>query len=144
MISLSTVESDPNLALVERKFGRSMEQLAAMAGAQAASENVVLSDSLGYQALNARAAKDALTQRTQLLEDSHAASKAAITKRRNVERLKGSSNINPAKVDDAIGEMDEVSFGFLALSPDLVGVVSSPTTGDGIRRVHVTYTRQTT
>lgn len=76
---------------------------------QAASENVVLSDSLGYQALNARAAKDALQQRTQLLEDSQTATKSAITKRRNVERLKGSSNINPGKVDDAISEMDDVS-----------------------------------
>jgi hypothetical protein len=70
----------------------------------------VLSDSLGYQALNARAAKSSLTQRTQILEDSQAASKAAITKRRNVERLKGSSSINPSKVDDAISEMDEVSW----------------------------------
>lgn len=75
---------------------------------QAASENVVLSDSLGYQALNARAARSALVQRTQLLEDSQTASKVAITKRRNVERLKGSSTINTSRVDDAITEMDEV------------------------------------
>jgi hypothetical protein len=76
---------------------------------QVASDNVVLSDSLGYQALNARAAKDALLHRTQILEDSQSATKAAINKRRNVERLKGSSNINPGKVDDAISEMEEVS-----------------------------------
>lgn len=77
---------------------------------QSASENVILSDTLGYQALNARLAKDALLQRTQILEDSQTASKSAINKRRNVERLKESSNINPGKVDDAINEMDEVSF----------------------------------
>lgn len=47
-------------------------------------------------------------QRTAVLEDSQSASKAAITKRRNLERLKASSNINPAKVDDAISEMQEV------------------------------------
>lgn len=57
MISLSTVESDHYLGLAERKIGRSLEQLSGMHGAQASSENVVLSDSLGYQALNARAAK---------------------------------------------------------------------------------------
>ena len=77
---------------------------------QASSENVVLSDTLGYQALNARAAKDALIQRTAILEDSQSAIKNAINKRRNVERMKGSSNINPAKVDDAIAEMEEVRF----------------------------------
>ena len=78
-------------------------------GLQAVSENMILSDSLGYQALNARAAKDALLHRTQILEDSQTAAKAAINKRRNVERLRGSSSINPLKVDDAIAEMDDVS-----------------------------------
>lgn len=48
-------------------------------------------------------------QRTQLLEDSQTATKSAITKRRNVEKLKGSSSINQAKVDDALHEMEEVS-----------------------------------
>ena len=69
----------------------------------------MLSDSLGYQALNARAAKASLAQRTQILEDSQTATKLAINKRRNVERLKGSSSINTSRVDDAITEMDEVS-----------------------------------
>ncbi|WVR03071.1 hypothetical protein IAU60_000060 [Kwoniella sp. DSM 27419] len=107
LISLSTVESDLHLAGAERKVGRTWEQLSGMMGAQAASENVILSDSLGYQALNARAAKDALVQRTTLLEDSQTATKSAITKRRNVERLKGSSKIDPSRVDDAIHEMRE-------------------------------------
>ncbi|WWD22668.1 hypothetical protein CI109_107161 [Kwoniella shandongensis] len=57
LISLSTVESDMHLAAAERKMGRTWEQLSGMMGAQAASENVTLSDSLGYQALNARSAK---------------------------------------------------------------------------------------
>ena len=112
LISLSTVESDLSLAAAERKLGRSLEQLSNMAGAQAASENVMLSDNLGYQALNARSAKSALNQRTQILEDSQTASKNAINKRRHVERLKGSSSINTSKVDDAISEMDEVGTRF--------------------------------
>ncbi|OXG96290.1 vacuolar protein sorting-associated protein vps17 [Cryptococcus neoformans A2-102-5] len=107
MVSLSTVESEPSLAGAERKLGRAWEQVSGMINAQAANENVILSDTLGYQALNARAAKDTLVQRTAVLEDSQSASKAAITKRRNLERLKASSNINPAKVDDAISEMQE-------------------------------------
>ncbi|ORX35138.1 hypothetical protein BD324DRAFT_634023 [Kockovaella imperatae] len=109
MVSLSTVESDMQLAAAVRKVGRAYEQLANLAGSQAVSENVVLSDSLGYQALNARAAKDALLHRTQILEDSQNAAKAAINKRRNVERLRGASNINPMKVDDAISEMEEAN-----------------------------------
>jgi hypothetical protein len=37
LVSLSTVESDLSLANAERKFGRSLEQLAGMAGAQVCS-----------------------------------------------------------------------------------------------------------
>jgi hypothetical protein len=44
LISLSTVESDGQLAIAERKLGRSMEQLASMAGAQ-------VSGSVEYRAI---------------------------------------------------------------------------------------------
>ena len=107
LIALATDENDAALATAERKMGRVYDQLAGMAGAQIASENVVLNDSLAYQALNAKAAREALVQRVQILEDSQNATKAAINKRRNVERLKGSSSINPIKVDEAIADMDE-------------------------------------
>ncbi|TXT13152.1 hypothetical protein VHUM_01553 [Vanrija humicola] len=109
LIALATDENDINLATAQRKMGRVYEQLSNMASAQIASENVILNDSLAYQGHNARAARDALSQRTQILEDSQSATKAAINKRRNVERLKGSSNINPTKVDDAIAEMEEAN-----------------------------------
>ncbi|TYJ57427.1 hypothetical protein B9479_001743 [Cryptococcus floricola] len=107
MVSLSTVESEPSLSGAERKMGRTWEHGSGLMGSQAAHENVILSDSIGYQALNARAAKDTLTQRTLVLEDAQAATKSAINKRRALERLKGSSNINQNKVDDAISEMQE-------------------------------------
>lgn len=109
LLSLATDETDIALANAERKTGRTYEQLAALAGSQIASENIVLHDSLAYQAANARAARDALAQRSQILEDSQSATKVAINKRRNVERLKGSSSINPQKVDDAIAEMEEAT-----------------------------------
>ncbi|CAK9786972.1 hypothetical protein CC85DRAFT_286185 [Cutaneotrichosporon oleaginosum] len=109
LIGLATDESDMNLAAAERKMGRAYEQISGMAGQQITSDNVILNDTLAYQSTNARAARDALAQRTQILEDSHSATKTAITKRRNVERMKGSSNINPQKVDDAIAEMEEAN-----------------------------------
>lgn len=109
MVALATDENDPLLANVERKMGRGYEQIAAMAGQAIASDNVILADSLGYQALNAKAAQDALSQRLQILDDAQSATKAAINKRRTVERLKASSSINPAKVDDAIADMDDAN-----------------------------------
>lgn len=109
MVALATDENDPLLANVERKMGRGYEQIAAMAGQAIASDNVILADSLGYQALNAKAAQEALAQRLQILDDAQSATKAAINKRRTVERLKASSSINPAKVDDAIADMDDAN-----------------------------------
>ncbi|BEI83821.1 hypothetical protein CcaverHIS002_0404250 [Cutaneotrichosporon cavernicola] len=109
LIGLATDESDMNLATAERKMGRAYEQMSGMAVQQITSDNVILNDSLAYQSSNARAGRDALAQRTQILEDSHSSTKTAITKRRNVERMKGSSNINPQKVDDAISEMEEAN-----------------------------------
>lgn len=46
--------------------------------------------------------------RTQVLEDAQTASKNAIHKRRAVEKLRGNTRIDSAKVDDAIEEMREV------------------------------------
>ena len=54
--------------------------------------------------------KDTLVHRTQVLEDAQTASKNAIHKRRAVEKLRGNTRIDSAKVDDAIEEMREVSF----------------------------------
>ena len=56
-MNLSSVESDVHLANAERKEGRAMEQLSAIGGGWAVSDNVVLADSLGYQSINAKAAK---------------------------------------------------------------------------------------
>ena len=69
---------------------------------------VILGDSLGYQGLNARSAKETLQQRTAVLEEYQAAVKTTISKRRNIERLKASSSIRPEKVDEALEEMEEV------------------------------------
>lgn len=69
---------------------------------------MLIGDSLGYQSLNARSAKEALNQRLTILEEFQAAEKITITKRRAVERMKASSSIVPSKVDDAIDDMEEV------------------------------------
>ncbi len=101
---------------------------------QAVSDNIVLSDALGYQALNARAAKETLLNRIQVLEDAQNASKAAINKRRTVERLKGSSNISAQKVDDALAEMQDVRWAVTRCArDDRLTSAAPPTSGTGTR-----------
>jgi hypothetical protein len=47
--------------------------------------------------------------RTGVLEEYQAAVKTTISKRRQIERLKASSNIRPERVDEALEDIEEVS-----------------------------------
>lgn len=108
LINVATTEAHPPIANAFRKIGRTWHSLADLDQAQAISECVILSDSLGYQGLNARSAKETLQQRTTVLEEYQTAVKSAISKRRNIERLKASSNIRPDRVDEALEDLEEV------------------------------------
>ena len=109
LVNVATTEAHPPLGNALRKIGRAYHSLSDLDQAQAISECVIIGDSLGYQGLNARSAKETLQQRTGVLEEYQAAVKMTISKRRNAERLKASSNIRPEKVSEAIEEMEEVS-----------------------------------
>lgn len=109
LINVATTEAHPPLGNALRKIGRAWHSVADLDQAQAISECVVLGDSLGYQGLNARSAKETLQMRTAVLEEYQAAVKTTISKRRNIERLKASANIRPDRVDEALEEMEEVS-----------------------------------
>ncbi|KAI0650545.1 Vps5 C terminal like-domain-containing protein [Trametes meyenii] len=109
LVNVSTTEAHPPLGNAMAKIGRAYHSLADLDQAQGISECVIIGDSLGYQGLNARSAKETLQQRTAVLEEYQAAVKATISKRRNMERLKASSNINPQRVDEALEEMEEAN-----------------------------------
>ncbi|KAH9077026.1 hypothetical protein EDB83DRAFT_2644043 [Lactarius deliciosus] len=108
-VAHAEMETHPPIANALRKLGRTWHTLADLDQAQAISECVILSDSLGYQGLNARSAKETLQQRTSVLEEYQAAVKSAISKRRNIERLKASANIRPEKVDEALEDLEEAN-----------------------------------
>ncbi|KAL0580090.1 Vacuolar protein sorting-associated protein 17 [Marasmius crinis-equi] len=109
LINVATTEAHPPLANALRKLGRTWHSLADLDQAQAISECVVLGDSLGYQGMNARSAKETLQMRTGVLEEYQAAVKTTISKRRQIERLKASSNIRPDRVDEALDEIEEAN-----------------------------------
>ncbi|KXN87976.1 Vacuolar protein sorting-associated protein 17 [Leucoagaricus sp. SymC.cos] len=107
LINVATTEAHPPLGNALRKLGRAWHSLADLDHAQAISECVILADSLGYQGMNARSAKETLQMRTGVLEEYQQAVKTTISKRRTIERLKASSNIRPEKVDEALADMEE-------------------------------------
>jgi hypothetical protein len=108
LISVATTDSHPPLGNALRKIGRVWHTMADIDQAESINECVILGDSLGYQGLNARSAKETLQQRTAVLEEYQAAVKTAISKRRNIERLKASSSIRPERVDEALEDLEEV------------------------------------
>lgn len=107
-MNVATTEAHPPLGNALQKLGRAWHSLSDLDQAQSMSECLIVGDSLGYQGLNARSAKETLQQRTAVLEDYQAAVKTTISKRRNLERLKASSSIRPEKVDEALEDMEEV------------------------------------
>ena len=107
---MATAEDHPPLANALNKLGRTWHSVSDLDQAAAVSECVIIGDSLGYEGLNAKSAKETLQQRTAVLEEYQAASKTSISKRRNIERLKASSSINPSKVDEALEDLEEVCF----------------------------------
>ena len=108
-VNVATTEAHPPLGNAMRKLGRAYHSLSDLDQAQAISECVIIGDTLGYQGLNARSAKETLQQRTSVLEEYQAAVKTTISKRRNIERLKASRNIGSDKVDEALEELEEAS-----------------------------------
>ncbi|KAJ7682544.1 Vps5 C terminal like-domain-containing protein [Mycena polygramma] len=109
LINVATTEAHPPLGNAFRKIGRTWHSLADLDQAQAISECVIIGDSLGYQGMNARSAKETLQMRTGVLEEYQAAVKTTISKRRQIERLKASSNIKPDRVDEALEDMEEAN-----------------------------------
>ncbi|KAF5333555.1 hypothetical protein D9611_002584 [Ephemerocybe angulata] len=109
LINVATTEAHPPLGNALRKLGRTWHSLADLDHAQSISECVILGDSLGYQGMNARSAKETLQMRTGVLEEYQSAVKTTISKRRQIERLKASSNIRPERVDEALEDMEEAN-----------------------------------
>ncbi|KIY69724.1 vacuolar protein sorting-associated protein vps17 [Cylindrobasidium torrendii FP15055 ss-10] len=109
LINVASTEAHPPLGNALRKLGRTWHSLADLDQAQALSECVIIGDSLGYQGMNARSAKETLQMRTGVLEEYQAAVKTTISKRRQIERLKASSSIRAERVDEALEEIEEAN-----------------------------------
>lgn len=108
LVNVASTEAHPPVANALRKLGRTWHSISDLDQAASISECVIIGDTLGYQGMNARSAKETLAQRTSVLEEYQAAVKSSISKRRYIERLKASSNINSSKVDEALEDLEEV------------------------------------
>ena len=105
--SFSTTESHVPLSNGLKQLADSMRTIAELEIGQSNNAALVLGDALAYAAVEARSAKDALLQRQYNLDELHSSIKATITKRRNIEKLRGGSNIKPERVNEALDDLEE-------------------------------------
>lgn len=107
LASFATTESFPPLAKGMQDLSEVMQQMAELQVGQSNASALVLGDALAYEMAEARSAKDAMLQRQYNIDELANSIKSTINKRRNIEKMKGSSSIKNEKVSEALEDLEE-------------------------------------
>lgn len=86
-----------------------MTHIAQLETGQANATALVLGDSLAYEAVEAKSAKDALLQRQYNIDELRNSIKTTINKRRTIEKLRAGGNIKPERVNEALDDLEEAA-----------------------------------
>lgn len=107
--SFSTTETHPPLTEGMKALAEAMTHIAQLETGQANATALVLGDSLAYEMVEARSAKDALLQRQYNIDELRNSIKTTINKRRTIEKLKASGNIKPERVNEALDDLEDAA-----------------------------------
>ncbi|CAN6630091.1 vacuolar protein sorting-associated protein 17 [Trichomonascus vanleenenianus] len=107
--SMADLESHNGMANMWRKLGKVMMALGDLEAVKATSEAASLGDGITWVAKDAYVAKEALTNRHLLMRDLIKAQAATKARHQTAARVKGSTNISPLKVDEAITALEEAA-----------------------------------
>lgn len=89
------------------RFGRVIQSVGDYASMQATVEAGTLGDALHYLSRDAFVVKETLTNRNLIMRDLMALQSATRAKQQNASKVRSSSNISPARVDEAIEALEE-------------------------------------
>lgn len=103
----ATEIENPNMVTMWRKFGKIATGLGDLEAVKATTEAVTLGDGLNWIIKDAYSAKEALTNRHLLMRELAKAQAVTKARHQTAVKLRGSTNINPPKVDEAISLLDE-------------------------------------
>lgn len=109
MASFSTTETHLPLTEGMKGLADAMTHIAQLETGQANATALVLGDSLAYEVVEARSAKDALLQRQYNIDELRNSIKTTINKRRTIEKLRASGNIKPERVNEALDDLEEAA-----------------------------------
>lgn len=107
--NFASVETVPGMINMWRKLGKVLTSLGDVQAVQATAEASTLGDGLGWVTGDAYVAKEALTNRHLLMRELIKAQATTRARHQTATRVKGSSNLSPVKVDEAIGALEEAT-----------------------------------
>lgn len=105
--SFSTTETHLPLTEGMKALSEAMTHIAQLETGQSNATALVMGDSLAYEAVEARSAKDALLQRQYNIDELRNSIKSTINKRRNIEKLRSGGSIKPERVNEALDDLED-------------------------------------
>lgn len=100
---------NPGMAHMWRQIGKVITAVGDLEAIKATSEASSLGDGLGLITQDALVAKETMTNRHLLMRELARAQASTKAKHQTAVKLKGSTNINPSKVDEAIALLEEAT-----------------------------------
>lgn len=107
--NISEIESHDGMVNMWKKLSKTLTSLGDLEAIKATIESAALGDGLGLVANDAYVAKEALTNRHLLMRELQKAQANTKAKHQVAVRVKGSTKINPLKVDEAIHALEEAT-----------------------------------
>ncbi|KAH7060097.1 hypothetical protein BKA57DRAFT_387053 [Linnemannia elongata] len=102
-------ESLPELARTFKLLAKPLDGMSKASKAQVGGDATVLGSFLDYKLQHVQTLSGALDYRLSVVGEYEAAIKSTESKRKTMERLRSSTNINPEKVTDSIDDLEDVS-----------------------------------
>ncbi|KAG0217966.1 Vacuolar protein sorting-associated protein 17 [Mortierella sp. NVP41] len=102
-------ESLPKLARTFKLLARPLDGMAKASKAQVGGDATVLGSFLDYKLQHVQTLSGALDYRLSVVGEYEAAIKSTESKRKTMERLRSSTNINPEKVTDSIDDLEDAT-----------------------------------
>lgn len=110
ILQYSTVDhSSGNMVNMWRRFAKVVTAVGDLESIKATTEAVTLGDGISWVSQDAYVAKEAMTNRHLLMRELAKAQANTKSKHQTAVKLKGSTNINPLKVDEAIAILEDAT-----------------------------------
>ncbi|ODV91083.1 hypothetical protein CANCADRAFT_116463 [Tortispora caseinolytica NRRL Y-17796] len=122
---LADIEAYPAMAALWKKFGKTIMSVGDVCGVNSTCQIATLGDGLKLLSKDAYVMKETLTNRHLLMRDLLSAQQNSKSKHQTASKLRGSTQISPAKVDEAIRSLEDAKVHEENLTNQLVEITDN-------------------